>query len=473
MISSFGRAPLLNRTNSGDDTLSTLARFAQSDKVELNQFPKASRRGFTPSSINKKHQQLLQHFVPMNSQAEKPKGRKSLSTPKNESRNSSVKSTRISGVYSQTGLQSPGRRGLTPSTGSSRALITPKSVSRKNIFNNNNILPEPPLCSPRSVTDVVRMEDMSVSAEWMNDGSLYSTPVFQKRLSRPAIMIQSHARRMLASKAYQAQRRNKAAIQIQRIARGISTFKSWLDLYPRFKAAQLIQKVARGGLVRYSLRAKFATINIQRVARGFVDRLKVKVLRLENLLAKVQSEHAKELKMIEKNKKRRLRKSIPSTVTKIRQKMQKQKDKKERLATDAITELRKSNRHIREQNSQLEVQCEELVKRNERGIAATTKCFQHVEDLKATVKKLEADQNKLLALNCHFEKKVNEMTDMIREYDEMIEFERKVSSIYVNTIKDQIQQINSVCIDKDLASNIYEETVSRIEKAQTLVKACA
>uniref|UniRef100_A0A7S3KVV7 Uncharacterized protein n=1 Tax=Amphora coffeiformis TaxID=265554 RepID=A0A7S3KVV7_9STRA len=469
MISSFGHAPLLNRTNSGDHNLSDLAEFALPGKIERNRVPNTPRRGFTPSSINKKQQQRpqLKYFAPKNNRAEKPKGHISLSVLKEDVLNSPVPSKRVSGVYSNlTSRQYPAHRSPKPPPGSSRVLITPKSVSRTNLF-YGQILPEPPLCSPRTVTDIVRVEDVS-GAGWMNDCSLYSTPVFQKRLSRPVITIQSHVRRMLATKAYHAQRRNKAAVQIQRMARGIPQRKSWLNLYAGFKAAQLIQKVARGRLVRVSLRSKLAATNIQRVARGFVGRLKVRVLRLENLLSTVQSEHAKELKMIRKNKERQISKGIPSQI----KKMQQEKQKKAQMATEEITELRKNNRHLREQNAQLGVHCEEMAKRNERSTIAAKQCIQHVEDLKAAVKKLEADQKKLMMLNSHFEKKLTDITQMIHRYDEMILFERKVSAIYVNTIKDHIKQINKACTDKDLANAIRNETISNIEKLQQ-VKACA
>ena len=460
MISSFGHEPLLNRTNSGDHNV---AEFTRPGRV-----PNAPRRGFTPSSVNKKqNQQLhLKHFVPKNNLAEKPKGQKSLSVLKKDGLNSPLPSKGVSGLYSnKTTRQSPVQSSQT-SAGSSRGLMTPNSASRKSVL-KSHVLLEPLLYSPRSVTDVVRADDSS-GARWMNDCSLYTTPVFQKRLSRPVIMIQSHVRRMFASKAYQAQRRNKAVVQIQRMARGMVQLKSWVNLYARFKAAQLIQKVARGNVVRDSWRSMLAATQIQRVARGFVGRLKVKVLRLENLLAAVQSERAKELKTIQKNKERQISKDIPSQV----KRMQKEKEKKAQLAADTITKLRKDNRHLREQNTQLEVQCEELTKRNMRGTIAVKQCIQHVEDLKVAIKKLEADQRKLMMLNSHYEKKLADVTQMIQCYDEMIEFERKVSTIYVNTIKDHIKHINKVCTDKDLANSIRNETISNIEQLQQ-VKACA
>lgn len=464
MNSSFGRTPFLNRTNSEDHTLSALAEYAHSEKVERNPFREAPRRGFTPSSINKK-QQRPQHFVPMNDQAEKVEQRKRLSPVKKENFDSSVKSKRASQLYNPSDLQSPVQRTLQAYGVSSRTLMFPKSASKKDIFSSSSILPEPPLCSPRSVTDIVLMDDVAVNAagaEWMNDQHLYNTPVFQKRLGRPAIVIQSHVRRMLAHNAYQMHRRNEAAVQIQRMARGATNRKSWLDFYAKFQAARVIQKVSRGGLMRDALRARLAAIHIQRMARGFADRLKAKVLRLENLLATVQSEHAKELTMIQQNKKKQIEEVIPSTLKKSQQK----KDQKAQLAQEMVTELRKNNRRLREQNARLEVQCEEIGKRNRRAEAATKKCFGHMDELKVTVAKLEADQKKIMMANLHFEKKVDEMTKVIRQYDEMIEFERKVGSIYMNTIKDQIQQIHSVCTDKELVSSIHGNTIASIEKAQ-------
>jgi len=466
MISSFGHAPLLNRTNSGEDNVSDLAEFRRSGRIILrNQIPNTPRRRCTPVSIDNKQQEQpqLQHSTTKNNQVEKKRGQKSIFVLKNDD---------VSGLYSNNGgRRSPFQRSPNPSAGSSRVISTPKIGSSKNVIQSHD-LPEPPFRSPRSVTDVVRIEDVSVNmtgARWMNDYSLCITPVFHKRLSRPVVIIQSHVRRLLASNTYQAKRRNMSAIQIQRMARGMTKRKSCLHLQAGFKAAQLIQRVVRGGLLRVALRTTHAVTHIQRVARGFVHRLKVKVLRLENVLAAARSEHAKELEIIQKNKERDISKDIASQVNNIRQEKQKQAQ----LAADTITELRKNNRHLREQNAQLEVQCEELAERNERSTKVANQCAQHIEDLNTAVKKLEADQKKLMMLNGHYEKKLADVLQMIERYDELIEYERKVSSIYVNTIKDHIKQINKVCTDKNLANSIRNETISNIEKLRTQVQASA
>ena len=140
----------------------------------------------------------------------------------------------------------------------------------------------------------------------MKDSSLCCTPVFRKRLDRAAGIIQSLTRGVLTRKMLYEQRRNMAAVEIQRVVRGSQQQKVWAKFYTTVKAAQRIQKIYRGGLARQFYRSNVAATQIQRIVRGFVGRLNYQVRRLENMLATVRTEHREEMDQISKDKDARI-----------------------------------------------------------------------------------------------------------------------------------------------------------------------
>ena len=454
--SDYLRGPLVERTNSNDNTLNALAQeFSNPTKVERAS-PRVQRNSLSP----KKRQQsnCIQHFVPCN---DKPLPIKIKLAPKMEQAPSVRKicaSPARSSPRPRFPTQSSFRR--TPVDGMSKTVNI--KIESNEVF-PIQALPQPPLCAdaacpPPFFRDSVRSDDV----EWMNN------PVFQKRSSRAAIMIQAQARRMLAVQAFADFQQRVAATKVQRTVRGFVQRSKWSREYRLLKAVRTAQKMVRGFLVRHKRETNQAATQIQRVVRGFVGRLRGKVARLENLLTTVQAEHADELYQIQKHKERHTK-----GLRDAARKSEKKKEKKARLAMEAIEELRKSNRNLREKNHDLEKRCEQLHEQNKRLEGVIKKCYGHIDELKATIKRLEADQKKLVFVLNSFEQKRDKLLEAIRKADEMTQFEQKIGAIYMKTIKEHITKINTVCPDKDLANEVYSDTRSMLEEVQEKIAAVA
>ena len=123
-----------------------------------------------------------------------------------------------------------------------------------------------------------------------------NNPVFQKRSIRAAVQIQAQIRRVLAFKAFEAQRQAVAAVQIQRTVRGFVQHQAFTQTVEASRAAVVVQKTWRGYWMRHMWVQNYAATELQRLVRGFIGRMRGKVARLERLLQTVQAEHAQELR---------------------------------------------------------------------------------------------------------------------------------------------------------------------------------
>ena len=346
----------------------------------------------------------------------------------------------------------------------SKKLKTPNVPSRVTTGSTLG-LPSPPLtCSSTySRRKVVKMDDFAAQrgALWMKDNNLLTTPVFQKRVNPYAILIQACVRRMLAMKDFHRMRKNQAATNIQRIFRGYTLSQTWYRFYCTFKAARSIQKMTRGLLTRRSLRENQAAVTIQRFSRGYMGRLVAKVNRLEKQLASIQAAHAEELDEIRQNKEEFFASPQLLMDAKFLR-----TNRQAKLAQETISALRANNRALRKENKTLTEQCQVL---NDCAIRRTHETAQRGKNiimLKTMIEKLDKDQKRLLYVSGEFEKTFEETVERVKQVEDMIKFERKISNMYVQRIKEQITLIYDVCDDRDLADSIRRGALSNLEASK-------
>lgn len=424
-----------------------LGAFSQPEKIEPEAAPQILRSSLSPKKTQKTA--CVQHFI--------PSGNNNKSTPIKIKLSPKMEKVTSSSRKLASPMRSPRPLYPVPTSG--------RRESIKNQFFAVDGLPAPPLVADAKAADpkaFVRTNDGDSSvATWMNDN-----PVLQKRSSRAAIVIQAAVRRMLAAQVIQVHKQTMAALQIQRLVRGYVQRVTWSRVYAETQAAIAVQRMARGFLVRTHVVRYLGAIHIQRMARGHLGRLRAKVARLERTLATVQAEHAADLEHIRQRTARQMsKKSIFAE--------QKKSEKKQRLATETIDELRRSNRLLREKNKSLEESCEEIKKQNKLLENITKKTYENIDILKTNISKWEADQRKLLVVVREFQQKRDKLLEEIDRAKEQTEFEQKVAAIYVKTIKENILKINETCPDKSLANNIHSDVRAAFEKVQAKITASA
>ena len=469
-----GRAPLVERSTSCENTLHEVAQHClEPEKIDQSSWSGAPRQvqreSLTGSHKKDSRCSSVQHFVPVNNKEVVIKHLKSPPSAKTLQNKPPATPTIVRG-----GMKLPGRK-TSPAQNYMKKAQSDRFLTRKTPcprVGSNQVVPNHPMfpsaamrwsssrCITNSTMDSLPELGTSRGAKWM------SNAVFQKRLGRFAILIQSNVRRWLARKNLENQRQERAARTIQRVARGWRQRQTWKLFSTAFHAAQLIQKTVRGSTVRHRLRAERASVHIQRVSRGFIGRLRGKVARLEKMVQTIQLEKEEEVQKIEAEKDLAIANGFKEQENRL-----KLQQRKEKLAHETINELRRNNRHLREQNDKLMERCEDLATQNKRTEAITKKCFGHVNQLKATIKKLEADQKKLRAACAAFEAKMEKAVTTLEAINERYEYESRVRAAYMNTIKKLIVHINKNSSDKQLSSSIHKDALARLERAQE--KICA
>lgn len=453
MIRSFfdhGHGPLVDRTRTenaknNDNVVlnrNNMGQFSQPEKIQRSS-PRVQRNSLSPKKTQKNS--FVQHFLPASNAAPV----KIKLSPKMEKVSRSKTPVRAYAPRPQYPTQSSFKK-------SNRNLSVNINLENNQVFNIVCELPAPPLTSSSS-------HSVNEDVAWMHN------PVFQKRSCRAATVIQASVRRMLAVQAMQRHQQMVAATQIQSAVRGFVQRCAWTRLVVVSRAAVMVQRIVRGSLVRQCVLKDLAAIHLQRMARGFVGRLRAKVVRLERLLATVKEEHQAELQQIQKYKKSQMKRDVKDEATKTAEK----NERRAQVVHEFIEELRKSNRALREKNKDLTDRCTKLKEQNDKLEVLTKQCYGHIDALKKTIQKLQADQIKLKTVLRQFEEKRDKLMEGLRQAQEMTEFEQKAGSIYMKTIKDHILKINQVCPDKALAKNIYTGTREMLEEVKSKITAKA
>lgn len=204
-----------------------------------------------------------------------------------------------------------------------------------------------------------------------------------------------------------------------------------------------------------------AATNIQRIARGGMQRLHYKVMRLEHLLnSRDQRTQADIDKINAKNDERK---------EKYREKMQTANEKelqKLDLGTMAAQEsqkiiayLRKENKKLREKNEKVYTACHNLREQNRRLEDANTATDDSFSTLNAHAKQIQETYDKLKEVVPKYEASVKTLRDAVEERRQYCLSEHKIKVMYVKLLGNIVEKMELAVGEESLASEIVDKVM--------------
>lgn len=355
-----------------------------------------------------------------------------------------------------------------------KATMSAPTVSKRASMSTISVLPSPPLYSmPKCRKHVSALGDSSHSVgdsisrgiEWMQDSSLLSTPVFHKRLSRPAVQIQSLFRGVQARRALRQRAQIQAAVKLQAMLRG----KQQERLYSQQRAARHatvnLQKVTRGMLVRLKIARTDAVTQLQRIGRGYLARLQVQVVRLERTLASIRLDHQRELEEIEEHKQVNLAPWTKKYQDIIEENWE-EDEAEARKVHALIVEHRDDNRTVRAQNQDIQERNIFLAEQNKRTLELTEQMNANIAELQEAIARFEEEQGMLRHICAKFEQHKTDYEVALAVLDERIACEKKLGKLYMDAVLGMVQHVNENCSNKYLAHTIHHHARLELEKLE-------
>jgi hypothetical protein len=254
-----------------------------------------------------------------------------------------------------------------------------------------------------------------------------------------------------------------AAIDIQRMARGRLQRLMFRIALLHHYAAISIQRIAR----RIALHHHYAAISIQRIARGRRHKLLFRIAFLQHKLDTHGERTAASIQRI-KDRTQQRKDKLTRQVEK-----QKQAVLKRSAQVFAIAEesrkiyhfLRKENNKLRLKNEKVYMANQALKEDNARLVNANIATDEHFSTLGDQAMHIEEMNALLLTVVPEYEKGVKDMSEAADMRQQFCLAEHKIRLTYVQAIVTAAEMMEDRCKDRDLVDEIFEYCISNEEEA--------
>lgn len=259
-------------------------------------------------------------------------------------------------------------------------------------------------------------------APYFDDQVLASRKVYITRLYRAAVTIQRLARGYYQRKEF-AKRWTKHQVELK-----------WQTLVTQqHAAARVIQGLARQWLQHWYQHRCHAATRIQALGRGHYGRLIARMRRLERQLALIERQKARDLASIECWKRQQLadiRKEVDAvkeTVCRLRAQA--------RLAMDMVAELQAQHEALRAEHDQLTVDRQDVMQANQ-NLSQNAMVYQQGQAMvRDALKQVHRDHLMWQEIHDMYEERVREYVLVVEEREVLGMVERSIKRRYESTLK--------------------------------------
>ena len=252
---------------------------------------------------------------------------------------------------------------------------------------------------------------------------------------------------VLASRKVYITRLYRAAVTIQRLARGYYQRKEYAKLWTKHQmelkwqdlvlqqhaAAQRIQGLVRPWLQRRYQHRHHAADRIQAWGRGHYARLIARMRRLERQLAQTERQKVRDLASVERWKRQQwsdIQKEVDAvkeTVCRLRAQA--------RLAMDRVAELQAQHETLRAEHDQLTVSHEEMLQANQ-NLSQNAMVYQQGQAMvRNALKQVQRDHVMWQEIHDMYEERVREYVLVVEERELLGMVERSIKRRYESTLK--------------------------------------
>ena len=318
--------------------------------------------------------------------------------------------------------------------------------------------------------------DATVVKEILNGMS----PVILKRVARQVVGLQAVARGFLARRKFaRAKPELQALAQVRREqaharaeeARRAQEAAALLE--EQSEAAVMVQKIARGTMIRLRQARSAQVIPLQALVRRYITQRRLIVPRLEHKLRKIEED--KQIELLELQEwsvtERAKLEAQYETLNAKWEKRARQGKSLIKETGDIAQHLRSENKRLREDTEKVRAESLELARQNKGLVKANAKLDDNIQELQKAIAKLEKDYEKFTEIEAAFRTKVHQYEDGLEDGKDLLETETSIRSLVQATAEEMVKMVRDRENDRNFARAIENAVKRDFDKVDQTLQA--